>query len=199
VNKLQAVNRCLRAIGESPVSSLASGVPDAEDAEAVVDEITEEVLSAGWHENTSFDVKLQPNVFGQIRVPDDYLRIDTTGVSYHIDVTVRKDPSDDLHKLFLVKEQTFDIEEDLYVDIVHSFDFDSLSYTIQNYIAAKSARIYQQQTMSSVALDQFVVRAEAEAWAKLLDAEADAEDNNILTDSRYMREVVGRHNYLSWR
>lgn len=199
MDKLQAVNRCLKAIGESPVSSLSSGVPDAEDAATVVDEITEEVLSAGWHENTSFGVKLQPDLEGNIRVPDDYLKIDTTGVSHHINVTIREDPNDDLRKVYLINDQTFVIDQDLWVDIVHLFDFDSLSFNLQNYVAAKSARVYQEQALSSVSLDQLIVRREAEAWAKLLDAEAEAEDNNVLTDSPYMREVTGRNNYLAWR
>ena len=48
LTKLEAVNMVLDAIGESPVSSLTSGLPDAEAAEAKLDEVRVEILSRGW-------------------------------------------------------------------------------------------------------------------------------------------------------
>ena len=51
LTKLEAVNIVLDAIGESPVSSLTSGLPDAEAAEAKLDEVRTEILSRGWHQN----------------------------------------------------------------------------------------------------------------------------------------------------
>ena len=45
LTKLEAVNIVLDSIGETPVSSLTSGLPDAESAEAKLDEVTTEVLA----------------------------------------------------------------------------------------------------------------------------------------------------------
>ncbi|MFG1227146.1 hypothetical protein [Xanthobacter wiegelii] len=196
-NKLKAVNRCLRAIGEAPVNSLSSGVPDAEVAMAVLDDVTEEVLEVGWHCNTRREVRLLPDVNGQIAVPSDYLQVDTVGTSANIDVTVSKDPQDDIIKLFNITEQTYEFSGPVYVDVILRLDYEGLPLALRNYIAAKSARVFQENQMGSTSLDAFTSRAESEAWAKLQDYEAEVEDANCLTDSAYMRYVRYRNSPIS--
>jgi len=48
-SKLDAVNTMLSSIGEAPVSSLSSGLIEAEIAETILDTIDREVQSMGWH------------------------------------------------------------------------------------------------------------------------------------------------------
>jgi hypothetical protein len=198
-HKLDAVNRCLRAIGEAPVSSLSSGLPDAESAAVLIDEVTKDVLSAGWHSNTDEGVVITPDSKGEIQIPDTVLLIDTTGRSSIIDVTVRPDPNDGLLKLFDKDRQSFTFSDPLTVDIIHLFPFDDLPYALRNYISAKAARRFQEESISSVSLDNFVVRNETEAWTKLLDYEDEVEDSNALTDSAYMQYVTGRNGNIPWR
>jgi len=62
LTKLDAVNRCLRAIGEARINSLDSGVPDAADAEALIDETVTEILGSGWHFNTEQYVEFEPKL-----------------------------------------------------------------------------------------------------------------------------------------
>ncbi len=193
--KLKAVNRCLRAIGESPVNSLASGVPDAEDALAIVDDMTELVLSMGWHSNTSYGVVFYPDMSGEIGIPPNVLRIDSSGRSAHINVTAREDLNDSLKKLFNVDEQSFLFEQPVECDVVYHYDIDGLPYALQDYIACSAAVRFQESTMSSQVLDAFVKRAESEAWARLLDAELEAEDANVLKDSHDVRRIVRRNAY----
>lgn len=194
--KLKAVNRCLRAIGEAPVNSLTSGVADAETAASIIEETTEEVLSAGWHCNTSFNVRLVPDLDKKIIVPATAIKVDTTGAFARINVTVAVDPNDNLTKLFNISDQSFDFTAPVLVDIVHNLPIDHLPFTLQNYIAAKSARIFQTSTMGSVALDSFTAREEQEAWVKLQDAEAEAEDSNIFRDNPYLASIVSRNSYF---
>lgn len=196
--RLEAINQCLRAIGETPVNSPQSGVPDAETASGVIDQITREVLSAGWSPNSAFDVRMIPDQDQIIKVPENLLRIDTTGRSRSRSVTVRRD-TDGIDKLFDVKEQSYTFDGPVYCDLVYLFDIDGLPFPLQNYIAARAARVFQETVMGSAALDGFTSRREGEAWASLLDYEADQEDSNCLTDSPYMRAVTGRNNPLSGR
>lgn len=197
--KLEAINRCLRAIGETPVNAITSSLPEAADARSLVDEVTKEVLAAGWHCNTNYNVKLTPDIDGYIRVPNTYISVDTSGVSRHINVAVREDPNDELLKLFNIKDQTFVFTDPLYTTIVLDFDIDSLPYQLQNYIAWKAARQFQQGSVGAIGLDRFVAFNLETAWNALLDWEEEADDTNILTGSYYMLETTGRNNSLSGR
>jgi hypothetical protein len=92
--KIDAVNQCLRAIDEAPVNSLSSGVDEAERAATFIDQVTREVLSAGWHNNTDYNITVTPDTAGEIGASADWISIDTVGYSSSIDVTVRVDPND---------------------------------------------------------------------------------------------------------
>lgn len=193
-SKLEAINRCLRAIGETPVNSIASELPEAADARSLIEEQTRAVLTTGWHTNTSYGIKLTPDVDGYIRVPNTYISIDSSGRSRSINVTARQDPNDGLLKLFNITDQTFKFTEPVYVDVVHYFDFDALPAQLQNYIAWRSAELFQQGSVAAIGLDAMIKANKAEAWSTLLDWEADADDTNILTGSYEMRQMTGRNN-----
>lgn len=193
--RLDAINRCLDAIGESPVNSPNSGVPDAEDASRVIDRITKEVLEPGWVVNTVLTT-LTPDLEHIIKVPPNVIKVDTTGRDKRLAVTVRND-SDGIDKLFAIKDQSFIFTAPVLAEVVYYFDIDGLPFPLQNYIAAKSARVFQESAMGSVSLDSFTVRQEKEALAILQDYEAEQEDSNVLTDSPYMQVVTGRNNPLS--
>lgn len=196
---LTAINRCLRAIGETPVNSTDSGLPDAGEAYKVIEDVTYEVLSAGWEANTSRGLTLTPSMSHQIAVPATYLRVDTVDEDRHIHVTVRRDPNDGIAKLYNVKDNTFEFMSPVKVDVVHYFTIDELTFPLQNFISARAARVFQETQMGSVSLDSFTMRAEQEAWAKLIDAEAENADHNALRDSPYMATITGRFNTLSGR
>lgn len=201
LDKLEAVNRSLQAIGESRVNSLQSGLPDAAEAEVVLDEVKDEVLMAGWYENTRDEVKVQPDfITKEIPVPSTWYNVETTGRSHHIGKVITKvDPNDNIRKLFEVNEQTYQFETEVYVKVIMSLEFDDLTFPLKNYISARAARVFQERIMGSGSLDHFTVRAEAEAWAKLQDAEVDIAEYNVLSDSPFMREITGRNNRLTWR
>lgn len=190
--KLQAVNGCLRAIGEAPVSSLASGLVDATQAEETLDATSKEVQAKGWACNTDFEITLSQTSNGEILLADTVLRVDTSGYSRGLTLVSRVDPNDGLRKLYNVKKQTFAIGQDVTADVVHHFAFEDLTYELQQYIAAKAARVFQETTMGSAALDKFVLRREQEAWAALMDSEAEAEDSNVLTDNDHCLYILSR-------
>jgi hypothetical protein len=200
LDKLEAVNRCLQAIGEARVNTLQSGAPDAAEAETVLDEVREEVLMVGWFENTRHDVEVTPDLVSkEITVPATWHSVDPVRSSYNEKIVVKTDANDGVRKLFEVNKQTFEFEKSLKVNVITSLEFDDLSYPLKNYISARAARVFQERLMGSVSLDSFTGRAEAQAWSRLMDAEIEIEEPNMLTDSPYMREITGRYNRLTWR
>lgn len=201
LDKLEAVNRSLQAIGESRVNSLQSGLPDAAEAEVVLDEVTNEVLQVGWFENIREEVRVVPDSqTGQILVPATWYHVETTSRSRDIGKVITKvDINDGQRKLFEVDEQSFVFAQDVYIKVITALEFDDMTFPLRNYVSAKAARVFQERIMGSVSLDSFTARAESEAWAKLLDAEADIAENNALYDSPYMREITGRNSRLTWR
>lgn len=197
LTKLEAVNIVLDSIGETPVSSLTSGLPDAEAAEAKLDEVTTEVLAKGWHQNTNYNVKLTRNYLNKIVIPNTYIKVDTVGENKELNVTVRTEQN--VRYLFDLKKQTFIFDTDPYCNVVIKLDFPDLTPTMQLYIARKAARTFQESAMGSAALDSFTVRSEAESYAALLDSEAEVEDNNILKDSPHVLQATRRYNVLFGR
>ena len=190
LTKLEAVNMVLDAIGESPVSSLTSGLPDAEAAEAKLDEVRVEILSRGWHQNIEKDVTLKRDANQEILLSNIYLRVDSTGGDRSINVVQRY--SNGKRKLFDVSKRSFVFSKDLVVDLIIDIPFEELTVELQNYIASRAARKFQESSLGSSSLDSFTVRGEAEAWAGLQDAEAENEDNNIIRSSPHVSYATYR-------
>jgi len=197
LTKLDAVNIILNVIGETPVSSLTSGLPDAEAAEQKLDSTIMEVLAKGWQQNTESDIYMSRNYDGEIIVPRQYLRVDTTGMDKDINITVRK--QNGKRKLFDLRNYTFKFTKDLLVEILLEIEFEALNFELQNYIAFRSARKFQESAMGSATLDSFAGRQEQEAYAALLDAEAENEDTNILRSSAHVFYATHRNSPISGR
>lgn len=197
LTKLDAVNQILESIGEDPVSSLSSGLPDAESAERILDRVSREVQAKGWLCNHERDYTMAITTDGTIPLSGDVLRIDTVGVDKSTHVTVRKYLNQP--HLYNIVKHTFVFTAALSVDIIWERDIADLTPELQLYITAKASRRFQESELGSVAADQFAVRAEQEAYASLMDAEAEADDSNALTDSAYCRYVVGRNHALYGR
>jgi hypothetical protein len=197
LTKLDAVNIILNAIGETPVSSLTSGLPDAESAESKLDSTIKEVLAKGWHQNLERSIVMSRNKDSEIVVPRQYLRVDTVGVDQAVNVVVRK--QNGKRKLYDLRNFTYKFGKDLTVDAIIEIEFESLVYELQNYIAMRAARKFQESAMGSSTLDSFAIRQESEAYTSLLDAESESEDNNILRDSAYVFYATHRNSPLSGR
>lgn len=185
--KLDAVNQILSGIGESPVSSLSSGLPDAETAERFLDEISMDVQESGWQCNTDTNLKLYPNAEGNIALPINVLKVDSSGTDARRDVVEREG------KLYDRDNKTFIFTSPITVDIVFQLAFEDLPYRFRKYVAAKTARIYQERTEGSVALDSFLRKEEEDCKAKWLDTEADNDDLNVLSSSQSVVEITRRN------
>ena len=74
--KLEATNVMLTAIGESPVNTITSSTTtDVSIAIQILDNVSREVQSVGWHFNTDTNYLLAKNTSNQIVLPSNCLRV----------------------------------------------------------------------------------------------------------------------------
>jgi hypothetical protein len=201
LDRLEAVNRLLSAIGETPVNSLDSGLPDAEDAEQFLDRKTADILAEGWHCNTDHDVLTAPNVNGHIPVAPDWLRADPSGRDALVfnDVVQRTDPSDEIIKLFRKKTQSFVFTGPLRLVIVRSLPFDALPYNLRRHIVAQAAGDYQKSRLGSRSLSAELQDEQMKAMAEVGGEECDLAGYNALRDNPDAQYIAKRnHPYFGF-
>lgn len=78
-SRLEAVNLCMRAIGREGVDSLDSGDLDAEDADKMLDVVSQRIQygegGGGWWFNREPDWELAPDSNGEINVPNNAMAV----------------------------------------------------------------------------------------------------------------------------
>lgn len=187
-SELEAVNVMLSAIGEAPVSSLDDlTLIDAVLARTTLEEASIEIQTRGLHCNTEINYPLIPTVDGEILVPANCVRIDTTDVSSDIDVTQRG------NKLYDRTKRSFtSFTDKLYVEMVLLFPFNDLPQHVKRYATVKAARRFQARFVGSDTLAAFTQVDEQEALVEFERTEALNEDSNILTDSYDTYKIISR-------
>ena len=172
-SKLDAVNTMLSSIGEAPVSSLSSGLIEAEIAESILNTIDREVQSMGWHFNTELNKSFAQDTLGQILLPADILRADATLKANAPNLVQRG------LKMYDRTNHTFVIGTAAALDVVVQLLFDDLPEVAKRYIVLRATRIFQDRVVGSNTLHEFQKRDEAEALVQLKDFDKAADDHNI--------------------
>lgn len=176
--ELEAINTILSVIGESPISSTSeiSSVADAVTAQSILSEVSRQVQTKGWHFNYDKQITLSPDAYsGEITVPPNCLRVDTSGNDRDVDVVHRGT------RLYDRTKHTYKIDKPLVVDMIVLLPFTDLPQSARHYITIKAARIFQSRTVGSEALYQFTAIDEKDALVDLKKAEGITGDYNILT------------------
>jgi len=183
--QLEAVNVMLGNIGESPVTALSplSSLPvSARTAISVLDEVSRDVQSEGWHFNTVNKVTLSPNVNGEIFLTDDVLHIDT--LDHSKDIVQRG------QQLFDRGENTLVFDNDLKVTVTYLLDFTELHEQARRYITLKASRVFQGRIVGSQELEQQILREELKARQNLEEADGIGSDRTIF-DNYDVASCVG--------
>lgn len=130
-----AVNICLRAVGESPVPTADSLNPYATAALDIIEENTFNILSKGWWCNTQQGVRLQPNTDGDILLPANTLAINTD------------DPYGGYAqrggKLYDLYTNSDKFTSPVELNIIEAVAFEDLPYSLAKHIAYQSALMMQ--------------------------------------------------------
>lgn len=182
MTELEAVNVLLTTIGEAPVNTLSGNqVTDVTIAKQVLNEVSREVQSQGWHFNTEPKVKLSRNLANEIDVPADTARID----SNEYNVVIREG------KLFDLDTRRFTFENTIEADIVFYRDFEVLPDTAKKYITTRAARIYSDRMINSETMHRMLAKDEQSALIDLKEFEGDTGDYNMM-DSYSVARVLNR-------
>lgn len=182
MTELEAVNVLLTTIGEAPVNTLSGNqVTDVTIAKQVLNEVSREVQSQGWHFNTEPKVKLSRNLANEIAVPADTARID----SNEYNVVIREG------KLFDLDERKFTFDSNIEADIVFYRDFEVLPDTAKKYITTRAARIYSDRMINSETMHRMLAKDEQSALIDLKEFEGDTGDYNMM-DSYSVARVMNR-------
>ena len=188
-SELEAVNQMLAIIGESPVNSLEnSGVTDANVAHALLSYCSREAQIVGWHWNTEKNFPLTPNQEGNLMLPFNTLKVDTSGNSAGLDLVQRG------NRLYDRVNHTFQFKNGVVtVELVLCLPFDQMPEAARAYVTIRAARQFQERVMGSATTQSFNAQDEYRAMAVLRDAEAETADHNILTGNWSVARVLARN------
>ena len=178
----EAINLALQVIGEQIIENDVSieGIYEAEQADLLIENVKEELLSEGWTFNTDEAWSLAPDVEGYITVPADVIRVDTAS-NY-----IRKDG-----KLYDKDNQTYKFTSAVSCDIVWDLDFDVLPPIMQQYITLKASRILHQRLVGDADVLSILVQDERDALVRVKMHEEDIGDYNIF-DNTTVSRVISR-------
>ena len=189
MSELEAVNLMLMTIGEYKVNDLTNlaGRSDAAIAKDILTNTSRAVQSKGWTFNTDFDVILAPDTNSQIELGGNILRIDTTS-------TVRSSEKDIIerdNKLYDRQNNTYIFADNVTVNTVTYFNFESLPEAARRFIAIRSARVFHDRVVGSGELHRFFQEDEGQAWSELIEYESNVGDYTIF-DTYDVYRVVER-------
>jgi hypothetical protein len=213
MTKLDAVNNILASIGEAPVNSLSSGLPDAELAESFLDRENRRIQLMGWHCNTLNDYELSKNAANQFVLPDNTLKCDTVNPRSHrktlttppphayINATMRRSDDDTMWLMFDADNNTelWTNETTLTVRLVQFIEFANLTPALQIYVHASAAHKFQKSVMGSQVLRAFTDEDVSEAEVIAINEDMENEDLNVIRDNAHVHSIAFRNNPLFGR
>lgn len=179
MTKLDAVNRMLASIGQSPVNTLTGTLPkDVNKAVLALDNALRDVLTQGWSFNTDYEYVLTPDGSDRISVPAAAASISPT---YGENYTMRWDSEATAGlRLYDNDKHSFDeFTQDVKADVIWLFEYEQLPQHARGYIAMKAGREYQTTIVGSRILYSFTKEMEKTAWATFRRIEKRSKDYNI--------------------
>jgi len=187
--ELEAVNTILSTIGEAPLSTLTGSLPvDGTTAKNILNEISREVQSAGWHFNTQYKVDLTRDTSNKVPIGTDVVRVELSNKydksSY--DVVQRGNYLFNLAKNSDIFDQDFTENT-----LIYLLQFEDLPEQARRYITIRSARVFHDRTLGANTLHKFSSEDEARSLSVMKQAEMQTGDNTIF-DSDLQKYIVNR-------
>jgi hypothetical protein len=191
--KLNAINTMLSAIGEPPVNTLSSQRADSNLAEQILDEVSREIQSYGWHFNSEYNVSLSPDSNGYIDVAENVVRVDTDPFRYaSLDIVLRG------NRLYDKASNTYVFGSEIIVDRVVMLEFDEMPEPARRYIMIRAARIFSDRMIGSEKHHAFTGQDEMMALAKMREYENDTADHNIFDESTTLNVINRNASYRTY-
>lgn len=188
--KLETVNSMLGHIGETPVNSIAdtNALPvTAAMAVTIIDEVSREVQTEGWHFNTEDNVELTPDSQGNIEIPEDIIELDVADKT--VDVVQRG------LSLFDRRDNTTTFKDKITVSLIRLLDWDSLPEVARRYITLRASRVFQGRVVGSRELESLIARDEFQARARLMNTDGNTSDRTIFDSPDVASRIGINRNY----
>jgi hypothetical protein len=190
--QLEAVNSMLGYIGEAPVTSISSPstLPvSASTALTILDEVSREVQSEGWHFNTEYDVTLSPDSGNSNKIVLSTDVIEADVVDHSADIVPRG------LTLYDRKNNTTAFTKDIKVSLIRLLDWDSLPELARRYITLRSSRTLQARIVGSRELEALIARDEFTAKARLEEFDSRTSDRTIFDNVDTAHRIGINRNY----
>ncbi len=185
-SELDAVNICLRAIGEAPVNSLSGDILDVTTARACIKQTSHQIQELGWTFNTELNYPLVPDEDGAITLAANIVRVDQDPVNDSSDYDLVQRGT----TLYDRKNRTSVFTRTVKAEVVLLFPFDQLPPSARRYVALKAARIFQASVVGSETLAGFTKEDEFEARMAFEEAEGENADYTIFDHYSVARALM---------
>lgn len=184
LTQLEAINIMLSVIGEAPINTLEGATTvDVIQAKSILDQVSREVQTVGWHFNTEKDYPLVPDVNQEILLAANMVQIDAD-TELDVDVVQRGG------KLYDKRNHTFKFDKTIKAEITFLLPFDEIPQSARQFIAIRAARIFQDRMIGSDTLHGFTEEDEKKALADLKEAEGDTGDYTIFDNYDVSRTLL---------
>jgi hypothetical protein len=184
MTKLDAVNKMLEAVWETPVSTLeVAGVGSVAMAKRILDETLTAVLLKGWAFNTE-RLTLQPALGGELFLPQNVLEVDSCEADKDRDVVQRG------YQVYDRENNTYIFGKPLRVEIKFLFEFELIPQAARTYIAVLASRVFKAKYENSDLGTP--TEEEVLALSALQNAEGETLDANMFTDSYSVASILCR-------
>lgn len=185
--ELEAVNEMLNAIGEGQVSSLDTGNADVQQCVRLLRDHSRKVQSRGWWFNREEDFTITPDGNGNLVLPSNILRADTTGYDRYEKPYVQRGL-----KLYDTTNHTYIFTEAITATLVVGLTWDEVPQSARAYIIACAGLEFTDTDLANELRHAFTKGRKDEAYLELLKEEAEAADFNMLLDSDTGQEMLNR-------
>jgi len=160
---LEVLNHMLNVIGESPVTTPSSSHPSVLSAMVELNRVKKEFQARGWWFNTEYDLRLSPNESGQIVIPAGTLYIDP--LDPYSKLTRRGG------KLYDPVNHTFNIGQEIHVNLLVLLDVEDLPETAAMYLMHKAAYDFYVNDDGDETKSNRLEKQVDKAWANLQSEE----------------------------
>lgn len=181
--KLEAINVLLDTINDLPITSEEDigSIPEAQKAEAILEEVKRDVLAMGWSFNTDENYPFAPSQEGYISIPENVLDI----VSLESNIIMRD------WRLYDRTRHTATFDRKVSCTVLWDIKFNSLTYPMRNYITIRASRVFQERMFGSVEESRLTEDDEQKALVSALRSDQRTQRFNML-DSEFGNNTLER-------
>ena len=174
--ELSAVNSILGAIGQSPITTLNYENPEIAFIYNLLTEVNKDVQNEGWVFNKEYNVKISPDSNKHIAIPANVLSYDL----HYDDEKKDKNVVRRSGKLWDTIGQSYEFDDDAYLDITWLWTYEDLPMAFKRYIISRASVRAATQLVSNPQLVQLLQLQEAQTRATCMEYECLQGDHSYM-------------------